>query len=351
MTVPLQLFNNFASTTLASGALSTDPTLALAVSTGALFPSPGSGQIATVVVEDTNGNIEIMLCTGRSGDILSVTRGAEGTTPLAFASGSRVEQRITAGIIGVMLQKEGSDVLSGTTTFSGVLSMGSSGSIQGGEYAGGYIRGAPGQTSNQIQVPSSGPPTASGSVILTAANAAGNVPAGYDFMHTNMVCYWYGSSGAIPSGWQLCNGTNGTPDLRDQFILGGGGVLPTSGGSSSTTTGSTDPSGSLAIAGTALTAGDLPTLTYQLWGSSGQAQQASNWTLGSSSAQVAGYQVLGGSFISVNGGNQQLVNTPNTGGAGGGAASPHTHGLSGSLNHAHSYTLPPYIALFAIMKL
>jgi microcystin-dependent protein len=25
---------------------------------------------------------------------------------------------------------------------------------------------------------------------------------------------------AIPSGWALCNGSNGTPDLRDRFIIG-----------------------------------------------------------------------------------------------------------------------------------
>lgn len=26
----------------------------------------------------------------------------------------------------------------------------------------------------------------------------------------------------IPDGWNLCDGTNGTPDLRDKFILGAG---------------------------------------------------------------------------------------------------------------------------------
>ena len=31
-----------------------------------------------------------------------------------------------------------------------------------------------------------------------------------------------GAVGSIPSGWYLCNGQNGTPDLRDSFILGAG---------------------------------------------------------------------------------------------------------------------------------
>lgn len=28
----------------------------------------------------------------------------------------------------------------------------------------------------------------------------------------------------IPSNYQLCDGTNGTPDMRDQFVIGAGGA-------------------------------------------------------------------------------------------------------------------------------
>lgn len=38
-----------------------------------------------------------------------------------------------------------------------------------------------------------------------------------------MIIIWNGSVVTIPSGWQLCNGTNGTPDLRDRFVVGAGG--------------------------------------------------------------------------------------------------------------------------------
>jgi microcystin-dependent protein len=34
---------------------------------------------------------------------------------------------------------------------------------------------------------------------------------------------WSGSVPTIPTGWALCNGSNGTPDLRDRFIVGAGG--------------------------------------------------------------------------------------------------------------------------------
>jgi microcystin-dependent protein len=31
----------------------------------------------------------------------------------------------------------------------------------------------------------------------------------------------YGGKGSIPIGWALCDGRNGSPDLRDKFVYGG----------------------------------------------------------------------------------------------------------------------------------
>lgn len=31
---------------------------------------------------------------------------------------------------------------------------------------------------------------------------------------------WSGTVATIPTGWQLCDGTNGTRDLRNRFVLG-----------------------------------------------------------------------------------------------------------------------------------
>jgi hypothetical protein len=39
---------------------------------------------------------------------------------------------------------------------------------------------------------------------------------------TGIISLWYGSIGSVPTGWYLCDGTNGTPDLRDKFVVGGG---------------------------------------------------------------------------------------------------------------------------------
>ena len=39
---------------------------------------------------------------------------------------------------------------------------------------------------------------------------------------TGVIVMWSGSIASIPSGWVLCNGSNGTPDLRSRFIVGAG---------------------------------------------------------------------------------------------------------------------------------
>ena len=39
---------------------------------------------------------------------------------------------------------------------------------------------------------------------------------------SGIICLWSGSIASIPAGWALCNGANGTPDLRDKFIVGAG---------------------------------------------------------------------------------------------------------------------------------
>jgi len=33
---------------------------------------------------------------------------------------------------------------------------------------------------------------------------------------------WSGAIVDIPTGWSLCDGSNGTPNLQDKFVVGGG---------------------------------------------------------------------------------------------------------------------------------
>jgi hypothetical protein len=40
---------------------------------------------------------------------------------------------------------------------------------------------------------------------------------------SGLITMWSGSTSNIPAGWVLCNGSNGTPNLRDRFVVGAGG--------------------------------------------------------------------------------------------------------------------------------
>ena len=42
---------------------------------------------------------------------------------------------------------------------------------------------------------------------------------------SGLIMLWQGSIVSIPDGWQLCDGTNGTPDLRNRFVIGAGGTF------------------------------------------------------------------------------------------------------------------------------
>jgi hypothetical protein len=49
-----------------------------------------------------------------------------------------------------------------------------------------------------------------------------NAPASAPAVPTGAILLWSGSTGSIPATWFLCDGTNGTPDLRNSFIVGAG---------------------------------------------------------------------------------------------------------------------------------
>ena len=75
-------------------------------------------------------------------------------------------------------------------------------------------------------------PAASGGTGLTSPGSNGNVLTSNGTAWTSsaiptqfitgMIMLWSGSIASIPSGWALCNGSNGTPDLRNRFVVGAG---------------------------------------------------------------------------------------------------------------------------------
>lgn len=58
----------------------------------------------------------------------------------------------------------------------------------------------------------------------------GNLVTGADsgndgiFIPIGGIILWSGSVASIPSGWALCDGSSGTPDLRGRFVVGAGGA-------------------------------------------------------------------------------------------------------------------------------
>lgn len=146
---------------------------------------------------------------------------------------------------------------------------------------------------------------------INAINSGGVIPSG-------IICMWGGLNSAIPAGWLLCDGTNGTPDLSDRFILGtilnDKGPLGDSHTATSSEMGSHDHGG--ATGATTLTTDQIPSHTH---------------TYGSYTID----DVAGGSAVNVPFGD--LPTTGTSGATGGGES--HTHTITSGGAHTHTVSL------------
>jgi hypothetical protein len=157
----------------------------------------------------------------------------------------------------------------------------------------------------------------SGQVMVSAGSGT---PTWGNAFVAGMIMLWSGSSATIPSGWLLCNGLNGTPDLRNRFVVGA-----TSTYAVNATGGSAD---AIVVAhthtGTTSTAGNHAHNTY--WGSFG-----------------GGNAYPEDPYISSNLGGVAGSTT---------AAGDHNHTFTTNStgSSATNANLPPYFALCYIMK-
>lgn len=350
------LFKNGASSLLAASIGAGDLTIQVASGDGAKYPSPGVGEYFIVAIEDANGALEYCRCTSRLGDLLTVTRGQESTAAQSWTvNQARVELRNTAGQMGAMVQKAG-DTMTGDLDMDGNdlqdARLTGDTVVAGGQLVGTAIRGVEDDASNEILVPNDGTrATAGGSRLITESdNLMTLLPIGTILM-------WYGSLGSLPTGWQNCDGTNGSPDMRDRFPTGAGGALALGAtGGAATASGTTGAAGghTHTAAGDAhvLTEAEMPAHNHRLWGDTSAAQTQTEG-LGSTSATetVAGRTAnVAQSFIENAGEDgQQLVED-----AGSGAAHSHTVTVDAVADHTHTLgsisTLPPYKAVYFIMK-
>lgn len=99
----MQLFTDNASSTIAVKVELASTTIQVAPNDGAKFPNPQNGDFFLVTLFQRVGiaeqNWEIVACTQRVGDVLTVTRARNGTAAFAFNIGDFIELRLVAGSV------------------------------------------------------------------------------------------------------------------------------------------------------------------------------------------------------------------------------------------------------------
>ena len=169
--------------------------------------------------------------------------------------------------------------------------------------------------------------TATAAQLNAAAVAPGFPPGG--------IIIWSGSAAAIPTGWLLCNGASGTPDLRDRFVVGAGSTyaVAATGGAATVT----------------LTTGNLPAHTHTVNINTGaMSANASHTHTVPSNVDNLGVNT-GNGTAGITGGDLQIVNSATSA-----SNIDHVHNVNGNTGSIGSgtavATLPPYYALCYIMK-
>lgn len=144
---------------------------------------------------------------------------------------------------------------------------------------------------------------------LTSSNGSGTIVAGGDSFPSGGIIIWSGSADNVPTGWHICDGTEGTPDLTGKFVLG-----------SSATHAVGETGGTETVA---LTTKQLPNHSHAV------IVQPEHPIAGATNGQVFRYS----SIVVITNSNAQSINTLPIGGS-----QPHEN-------------MPPYYALCYIMKL
>lgn len=186
--------------------------------------------------------------------------------------------------------------------------------------------------------------------IATTAFVRNALPAG-------VIVMWSGTTSNVPDGWALCDGTNGTPNLLDRFIVAAGNVYtPGTRGGTSTSTFTTATAGAHdhggGTQGHALTTAEMPVHYHDV--------DTPIRTYDDSSPHLydryGNFVAFDGGYGDVDGdrdsGNPQYY-YGSTRNAGSGDAHSHTL-TSADTGHTHTVNVdvrPMYYALCFIMKL
>ncbi|CAI2475379.1 phage tail protein [Serratia plymuthica] len=278
--------------------------------------------------------------------------GAEGQTGpangLTLSSTGRLELKPNTAK-GINVDKDGVSVKSGNgvaVNSSGVnvkLAKGANNNGGGGQGADGFTsigsagglalssNGLSVDAGNGIKIDSKGVSiklAANSGLSADETNGLKIVPE--QMFQKGMVMMFAGTTAEIPKGWDLCDGGNGRPDLRDRFIVGKGSKF-TGKGEGTTSTSQTTVTGSVNVKDTKLTLSQIPSHSHNY------------------------YKIEYRSFGYYYGNSRQgmidsnsSVSTSSSGGSMG-----HKHDATLNINsHQHSIDpIPPYYALAFIIKL
>ena len=195
-----------------------------------------SAQVNTVGNQTVNGNLTVTGTTTLSGALtyggVTLSNAVTGTGNMVLSAsptltGSPIAPTQTAGDNST---KIATTAYVATAVTGGLATLGTMATQNANNVAitGGTITGSYGLTaanatnltgSGTISSTTTGTTQALGTnnttIATTAFALANGIPSG-------AIVMWSGSIASIPSGWLLCNGASGTPDLRDRFVVGAG---------------------------------------------------------------------------------------------------------------------------------
>jgi len=164
------------------------------------------------------------------------------------------------------------------------------------------------------------------------------------------IVVWNGIISNIPIGWKLCDGTSGTPDLRDRFIVGAGSSYSVN-----------DTGGSNSIS---LSSPQLPAHSHT---SSGTAEEAGSHSHTLSTESGGGHNHPSSALTAAGGttlaGGTGPARFGNAASMGGGGSHSHTLSISSAGGHGHPVSVslgdsgagdphenrPPYYSVAFIM--
>jgi hypothetical protein len=266
------------------------------------------------IANNTTGGYAIRVI-GVSGTGVNIPNGA---TCLVYCDGTNFVNGLSGSAGNFSIS--GALAVTGTTSLTGATTLSSTLAVTGTSTFTGIPSG-----------PTAAPGTNTTQLATTAFVLANGIPSG-------TIVLWSGSIGSIPSGWLLCNGSSGTPDLRDRFVVGAGSTyaVAATGGNANATLPSHTHTASTTISNAAHQ-------HYVVF----NAEQGNEGTLNASNTIVRRGS-FGSDYNYDFASNSSAANIGLTNTAGGSLGVSVTNSTEGS--SATNANLPPYYALAYIMK-